>query len=196
MIRRVLLDLDDVCNRCTMYALKWVGCPVSSLDQSQFPTECGYDIVGAANRLVGFDRFTVKSFWDSMPREFWSTIPISSEFNWLLGQVEHLVGKDNICFLTTPTICPESVAGKLDWIHNHAPRWLHRQFLIGPRKQFCAHPDAILIDDSDKNVNVFRAWGGRALLVPRPWNTLHAKETLPYLQEQFAELFEDQFANI
>ena len=192
MPRRLLLDIDDVCNRCTMHALKWVGCPLDSLDQSQFPAECGYDIVGAANRLMGYEKFTVSTFWNSIPREFWATTPISPEFNWLLGQVEHLVGQENVCLLTSPTIDPDCLAGKLEWIHAFTPKWLHRQFLVGPCKQFCAHPDALLVDDSDKNVNAFRKWGGKALLVPRPWNTLHEKETLPYLQEQFAELFEEQ----
>jgi hypothetical protein len=191
-VRRVLIDLDDVCNLCTMHALKFMGCPVESHEYDKFPVECGYDIVAAANKLVGEERFTVKTFWNGIPREFWATIPISEEFHWLLGVTEHFAGRENICLLTAPTIDPDCLAGKLEWIHAHMPRWMHRQFLVGPRKHFCATPDALLIDDSDNNVNKFRDWGGQALLVPRPWNSLHAVETKEYLSEQLNGLIEDQ----
>lgn len=184
MIRRILLDIDDVCNQCTKYALQWVGCP---LDYTRFneiyPTHHGYNIVDVANELLGFERFDVPAFWNMIPRTFWATCPISEEFNWLLDSCVQLVGQENVCLLTGPTKDPDCLAGKLDWITKNCPPWLHRQYLIGPCKQFCAHPDALLIDDSDANVNVFREWGGHALLVPRPWNTLHAVNTQEWLAD-------------
>ena len=92
--------------------------------------------------------------------------------------------------MTSPTIDPDCLAGKLEWIHEFTPRWMHRQYLVGPRKQFCAHREALLIDDADKNVNTFREWGGQALLVPRPWNSMHAlaMHTPEYLSAQFDSL--------
>jgi 5'(3')-deoxyribonucleotidase len=128
---------------------------------------------------------TKSEFWDSITRDIWATIPQSEEFYLLLGYCENLVGQENICILTAPTIDPECVAGKLEFIHNHFPKWMHRQFLIGPRKQFCAHPEALLIDDADKNVDQFRAWGGNAILVPRPWNSLHARNTVAHIHREF-----------
>lgn len=189
MIRRVLLDIDDVCNRCSEYALKWVGCP---MDYSRFydlyPSKYGYDIVSVANELMGYPRFDVKSFWNMIPRVFWATCPVSAEFEFVLNACVDLVGKDNVCFLTGPTKDPDCLAGKLEWISRVTPEFMHRQYLIGPRKQFCAHPEALLVDDSDANVNLFREWGGNAILVPRPWNTLHATPTLQHLREQFDAL--------
>ncbi len=41
---------------------------------------------------------------------------------------------------------------------------------IGGKKHLLAHKDALLIDDRDENVAEFRHAGGKAILIPRPWN--------------------------
>ena len=190
MIKRILLDIDDVCNRFTMTALHYVGCRIDPMQYTSFPPECQFDIVCAANKLLGYERFNVSDFWEHIPRKFWANAPPSAEFPLLIGWCESLVGQENVCLLTSPTIDPDCLAGKLEWIHQFAPRWLHRQYLVGPCKQFAAHPEALLIDDSDKNVNKFRSWGGQAVLVPRPWNTNHALNTMEHLAHAFELLHE------
>ena len=192
MIKRILLDIDDVCNRFTMTALHYVGCRIDPMKYDSFPTDCQFDIVCAANTLLGYERFTVSDFWEHIPRKFWANTPVSEEFPYLLGWCESLVGQENICLLTSPTIDPDCLAGKCEWVQRFMPRWLHRQFLVGPCKQFCAHPDALLIDDSDRNVNKFREWGGQALLLPRPWNSLHGVNTLQHLSLIFDTLHHEK----
>ena len=60
MIRRILLDIDDVCNQCTRYALKWLGIPFDyNTFYQKYPTKYGYDIVSAANDLLCYERFDV-----------------------------------------------------------------------------------------------------------------------------------------
>lgn len=186
--KRILLDLDGVLNKSPMSFLRHVGCPVDPDRYDEYPIECGWDLVEAANLLHPSRRFTVSTFWDAIDRSAWATAPVSDEFTWLLEQCEALVGRDNVCILTSPTICPECHAGKIEWIQRFCPKWLHRQYFIGPRKHFCAHPDGLLIDDADHNVTSFREHGGKALLVPRPWNSLHAVDTLPHLKAEFSKL--------
>jgi hypothetical protein len=65
----------------------------------------------------------------------------------------------------------------MSWIEKHLPAY-RRRFLIGPRKEFCAHGGSVLIDDSDKNVASFRDAGGLAILYPRPWNSRHAESEI------------------
>ena len=187
---RILLDLDDVCNRFTMYALKHVGCPVDELAYCDFNPAWGWDIVRAANALHPNHQFTPDEFWNSLDRDVWASVPESAEFKALLCRCEELVGSENVCILSSPTHDPDCLAGKLEWIHDHFPKRMHRQFLIGPRKHFCARPDALLIDDSDRNVEAFRAHGGQALLVPRPWNSLHYMPTLTFLDDAFKIFFD------
>lgn len=192
MIKRILLDLDDVCNRFTMSALWHVGCRVDPMDDRTHPGGGNYDVVAIANQLYGYERFTKQKFWDSFPQRFWATVPPSAEFPYLIGWCESLVGQENVCLLTSPTIDPDCLAGKLEWIHNFCPKWLHRQFLVGPRKRFCAHSEALLIDDADKNVDEFRDWGGRALLVPRPWNSAAGLNTGEVLAHAFEAMHEER----
>jgi hypothetical protein len=193
MIRRILLDIDDVCNKCSMYALKWLGVPFDySNFYTKYPTVHGYDIVTTANEMLGYERFDVKSFWSMIPRNFWASCPMSDEYPWLFQLCVDLVGQENVCFLTGPTKDPDCLAGKLEWINRFTPEFMHRQYLIGPRKQFCAHHEALLVDDSDANIDKFREWGGNGILVPRPWNTLNAINTKQHVIVEFGKLFQEK----
>ena len=194
--KRIFLDLDDVCNRFTMYALKQVGCPVDEFSYRDFDPAWGWDIVRAANALHPTREFMTADFWNSLGRDIWSSVPESAEFKALLHRCEKLVGTENVCILSSPTHDPECLAGKLEWIQDHFPKRMHRQFLIGPQKHFCARPDALLIDDSDHNVRTFRIYGGQVILVPRPWNALHtissyseSKLTLTYVFDVLNNVF-------
>lgn len=188
---RIFLDLDDVCNRFTMYALRMVGCPVDSWSYRDFNPEWGWDIVKAANTLHPTRKFTTADFWNSISREVWATVPESGEYDTLLCDSASLVGDENVCILSSPTLDPDCLAGKAEWIRKHICPELRRQYLIGPRKYFCARPDALLIDDSDKNVREFRQHGGQAILMPRPWNSLwEIRNPLTYVQYAMKQAFD------
>lgn len=191
MIRKILLDMDGVLNRFQFHALRHLG--FVNYEEDQYPRQCGWDIVTAANVLAGEKRWSKSQFWNAMTREVWATVPKSFEFNLIIDKAVSLVGEENVCILTSPTLDPECLAGKAEWIRDFCPKFLHRQFLIGPSKTFCAHPDSLLIDDADKNVAAFREAGGQALLVPRPWNEAHpyATNTPTVLYNAFNR-FEDE----
>jgi hypothetical protein len=190
-INRILLDLDDVCNQMTMWTMKWVGCDIDPMDNSQFPVEVGYDVVGATNLLHPAKRdWTVPEFWEAITREAWATAPESPEFPWILEQCEALVGQENVFIATSPTKDPDCLAGKLEWIHDHFPEWMWRQYAITPRKYIGARPDTLLIDDSCANIDEFQKAGGQVLLVPKPWNPLHTYDTRLYLEKALANLLE------
>lgn len=189
---RIFLDLDDVLNQFTMPALARVGCNVDLTSFRDFWPGWGFDIIKAANALHPTRSFALTEFWGMFKRTDWANFPKSDEFDFLLQQSEALVGRENICILTTPILDPNCAAGKMEWIYKNCPKWLHRQYLIGPCKHMCARPDALLIDDSDKNVKAFRDHGGQAILVPRPWNSLHKINAGKRLSETFHMLFEQK----
>ena len=191
---RILLDMDDVLNRFTMQALAHVGCAVDPTSFDDFNPAWGFDIIEAANALhpnKGLP-FTLDSFWGWFSRRDWASWPKSDECNWLIDNCERLVGRENICILTSPVLNPSCAAGKIEWIYEFCPEWLHRQYLIGPMKHMCARPDALLIDDSDANVEAFQKHGGQAVLVPRPWNSGHKFNAMRYLRDAFKMLFEQK----
>ena len=138
MIRRIFLDLDDVCNTLAPFVLHSVGCDIGPRDYARYPREHGVNIADAANAMLSDSRYTPATFWASMPRSIWVKVPESDFFPWLLEECAKAVGRENVCIATSPTKCPESLAGELEWIHDHFPEWMHRQFAITPRKHLFA----------------------------------------------------------
>lgn len=120
------------------------------------------------------------SFWRKLTgAEFWETLEKTDFADALLGM---LGGEQFI--ITSPTLDPMCLSGKYIWIKHNYPE-LARKFLIGPCKEYCARPDICLVDDSDYNVDKFRRHGGKAILVPQPWNSAHAhvNDRLTYIQK-------------
>lgn len=90
-----------------------------------------------------------------------------------------------VVLMTTPSEDPYSAAGKLAWIQEQLPAEQHRRYSLSPCKPSLRHSAALLIDDGEHNVDGFRAprfvhsggsnmhalAGGRAVLVPAPWNS-------------------------
>jgi len=184
MIRRIFLDLDDVCNTLAPFVLHSVGCDIGPSDYARYPRVHGFNISDAANAMLGGSRYTPATFWASMPRSVWVNVPESPFFPWLLERCAEVVGRENVCIATSPTKCPESLAGKLMWIHDHFPEWMHRQYAITPRKHLFARPDSLLIDDYRENTKRFEGHGGHAILVPRPWNVNRGSDPRNYLEEK------------
>lgn len=119
--------------------------------------------------LLGIDK---AEFWRPMGEEFWAGLDWLPDGRSILSAVETTFGKESICLLTSPCLTPGCEAGKVRWIREHLPDY-SRRYLIGPAKEFCAHGRAVLVDDYDVNVDRFREHGGRAVLIPRPWNSRH-----------------------
>jgi hypothetical protein len=190
MIRRIFLDLDDTCNTLAMHVLYCVGCPVNPRDYRQHPVAFGYEIHEAANHLLGRPKFAnAGQFWSTITRTDWAECPTSEIFPRILLRAARLVGRENVCIATGPTKCPESLSGKLDWIHRVMPHWMHRQYAITPRKHLFARPDALLIDDLEANLDRFQAGGGHGILVPRPWNRLRGADPFDAIDGQLENLF-------
>lgn len=189
MINQVYLDIDDTLNSFTMRCLRFFGCGIGDFDYDCYPRECRYDIVCACETLGG-GKFNLKEFWNAVPRRIWYTCPKSEVFDLLLEKAQQLAPRDKIFLLTAPTKDPECLAGKLDWIVDNLPEWLHRQYFITPRKSELAREGRLLIDDSDKNINAWFDAGGTGILVPRPWNSLSCIDTRSYLEKQLETLCE------
>ena len=119
--------------------------------------------------MLGLSR---SAFWRPADNiDFWLNLPWTPDGEEILAAVLRRFGPEQVCILSSPSRSPFSAAGKVAWIQRHLPRTLQRSFLIGPRKELLASPRSLLLDDNDANVARFRAAGGSAILVPRPWNS-------------------------
>lgn len=135
--------------------------------------KCGGEIVGPD--IHEKYNMTEAEFWDPMGHDFWANLDFMPDGIKILETIEHYFGVNNICVLTSPLRNPDSLSGKLDWIQKNLPKY-HRSYLIGPRKEFCANENHILIDDFEHNVDKFRQHGGTAFLVPRTYNRDRGKD--------------------
>lgn len=169
---------------------------VHGIEYDTYPVECGWDIVWACNVLKPGCGMTAAKFWKGLEgKSFWAGLPKTWLCDRLIYELKRLVGYKNMCILSSCNV-EGSADGKKAWIREHLPKELWSNCLYGSgAKSFCARPDAILIDDYDLNVDEFRAAGGRAVLVPRPWNRdwkhrLTTDTTIQRLQHEVASLAE------
>jgi len=172
------LDMDGVIVDLATALHKRYNLPFSYHDSS-YPYESGWWDIWPPKSLG----MSPLEAWNDLDEDFWVNVGWTKDGPDILVYLESIFGPENICLLSAPTLS-HSVSGKFKWIEKNLPQYLKR-FLIGPAKRFCAYEDAVLIDDRDKNVEEFIDAGGQAILVPRPWNSLHHKSHISALEIYF-----------
>ena len=73
-------------------------------------------------------------------------------------------------FCSTPIEDPDCYAGKLQWLQDHGFMASAESLILVKDKSALIRPEAILIDDRQETVDLWRVRGGMAVLYPRQWN--------------------------
>lgn len=129
-------------------------------------------------------------FFSQVDENWWANLPPTEDHMRIMDVVKDHFGAGRICLLTgLPPLKPayerkndpRIAAGKIRWIEKHYPQY-NRQHYIGGHKHLAASPRHILIDDDDHNVATFRKSGGKAILLPRSWNTNARFPAVEYLK--------------
>jgi hypothetical protein len=185
-MHKCLLDMDGIVVDMIKGAMQVTG--VEKVDSNYNGIYDGY-LAGTWDLSKTLKLPHSDSLWGMVDADWWANLPWTIEGKAILDLAESHFGRKNVCLLTRPLpLClggDECVTGKLRWISRHMPDYSER-YLMGAAKQFCAgSTDHLLIDDSDTNTESFTLHGGRAFLVPRPWNTRHKQkhEVLPKLEK-------------
>ncbi len=117
---------------------------------------------------------TRKEFFAPCDHDFWARLPKYPEADEIVHTCLERFGAENIAILSDPGLYSRTaMTGKHEWLERHFPMLADGGFLFGRRKQVCANPFTLLIDDYDKNVENFAKRHGNTFLVPRPWNKSH-----------------------
>lgn len=111
---------------------------------------------------------TAAEFFRPMSFNYWESLDKLPLADWLVDVVYGYT-TCRVGVLTSPCTTPGCVEGKRAWIEKHYPRLASRIVFTG-NKGLLSHPDALLIDDSDKNCSDFRLGRGWTYLWPQPWN--------------------------
>lgn len=95
---------------------------------------------------------------------FWANLPVMKDGMNIYNKI-----KNHDVYILTATGDFMCEIGKKIWVKNNLG--LDEDRIIFEKDKFkYATADTLLIDDYDKNVDQFIEAGGRAILVPRPWN--------------------------
>lgn len=170
---KVFLDMDGVvadftAGLCAAFNIPFTNYPYSMphglWDYVEY-VEQYYGVTWDQVKQVCSDR----SFWVELPG-----LPKSDN----LYKALTLIYEHDVRFLTTSTGDFDAVFdGKREWLEGRGWATSHDKRMIllepGETKEQYARPDTVLLDDQDKNIQDFRHGGGRAILVPRPWNNRH-----------------------
>lgn len=114
------------------------------------------------------------AFWAPLGNaRFWENLEPLWDGMRLFQEVANEIGPARIGILSSG-LCPGSCDGKRAWLAKHLPGY-EKQAVFSHNKRLVGGPGKILIDDHDPNVDGFRAAGGRAVLIPRPWNSAAAE---------------------
>lgn len=178
---KCFLDVDELLAAWVQGALRLHELPDPYIEASSWGNYNIVDLVGWSDRAA--------EFFEPMTEEFWAELEPTPFAEDVVGAVIDAFGPDHVCLLTKPVLTAGCETGKRRWIERHFPRF-RRQYLIGPPKAMCAGPDALLVDDSDRNVDEFIARGGQAVVFPRLWNRNYALAVDPvgYLRDKLAVL--------
>jgi 5'(3')-deoxyribonucleotidase len=152
------LDMDGVLVDLNSGILDLFG-----IDRSRAREITQWDPVGQAGLPD-----TVAGLWDKVTAagpEFWECLPKTP---WA-DELVRLAGERG-CIITAPMTGAEGdcYQGKLLWVRRYYPH-LFKRFVCTKEKGLVAKPSICLIDDKKKNIQDFRAEGGRAMLWPTRW---------------------------
>ncbi len=176
-VSRIMLDLDNIVNNFTMHAMRYLGCKLD-----EFPIEVGYDIVAAINLTHPTNRhWTPEQVWGTLGDDLWYHMPMSDFYQIILDYSVDIVGRDRVFICSALTENVHCTAGKLKWMQRNLPEWLQDQYVLTSRKFLLANSRTLLIDDYPGNTTAFEEAGGRAILVPQPWNLYNRYDTKSFV---------------
>jgi 5'(3')-deoxyribonucleotidase len=171
MIDKVFIDIDGVVADFVSAVIALHG----TSPESVIPYMRGsYDIQAHLG-------ISAKKFWGAISEEptFWEELDKTKEADQILETIRRRAGTNiEIFFLSAPSLSPLSHYGKAAWIKKHYPEYLSKLILTG-HKYLLATRNSVLVDDSDAKIDAFRKAGGKAILFPRPWNSLHQFSEIP-----------------
>lgn len=134
-----------------------------------------YDLGPAFQQVVGAGTADVwQRLRDYGEAKFYAELELHETALETLEWLADCVGTENVMLCTSPSANPDSAKGKLQFIQEKLPSWIHRQYALCPSKHLLAGKNKVLIDDSDANCAAFKKRKGGALLVPRVWNSEYA----------------------
>lgn len=159
----IYLDVDGVCADFITPGLRAIG-QNPELILEQWQDKYAGEFYPEA--LIGMPPKQLFYELDKLGAAFWAEL---SPFPWFPDLYYELSSYGHVVFLTAPTGFPDCLAGKYQWLCNFFGEGF-TDCVFTEHKERLAHPNAILIDDSDRNIERFGERGGNGIIFPCFWN--------------------------
>lgn len=166
MIHTVYLDMDGVLTNFMDHALALHGTTAKALEPRW--TTGSYGV----HESLGI---TEDQFWERIDarEDFWDQLPLYPWADRIFTVAQQVA--EHVIILSAPSQDWRSAAGKMSclqrWKGRHFRDWI---FTPAKHKHRLARPDALLVDDSDRNCEDFVEAGGTAIIFPQRWNSNHS----------------------
>jgi hypothetical protein len=183
---KLLLDLDGVCVDFISAICKLHGKPYLYDDPKflgRYDTEAAWGITNE------------ELLKPTNSLDWWEMLEPMYDLQSTIELILKYFKPKDVCILSKPPSCsPAAMEGKWYWCDHHLPMFKNK--LFGNTKAFCAHREAVLLDDDDFKIDKFRMEGGRGALFPRPWNSMfnHSGE-LDIVEANFEAMFLQPVSN-
>lgn len=169
----IFLDMDGVLSWSHLQTLWFYGIEITLETWPAGQTTLEIAQAAGATNITDID-----VWWDHFDEYFWATLPKTPECDDLISSCARRVGEKNVFILSRPTNNPHCSSGKMIWVHQNLPTWIHDQVILTKYKWLLAGPDRFLIDDDASNCRAFRRQGGRAKWISRPWSDANRESLL------------------
>jgi len=154
MKQKIFLDVDGVLADFSGAVINLLGLGITNDDITHW------------DFLLEYAGMSSDRFWSHFDDNFWANLVKKTPE---CDEIVKLLEEYRPCLLTSPAFI--GAGGKQEWIRKNLPSFFYDgRYLIGPAKEYLAHKNAILIDDSDSNIGNWEEGGGIGILVPKPWN--------------------------
>jgi len=164
LTNRIFIDVDGVILRWSLNVLSWKGIDITLPEIERIIHDEDFvafeALFGGREGLVEFVESHGHLLWTHLPKYSWADA--------LIGIVtricEHV--PDTACaFLTSFSDWPHGAAGRIIQLEREYPSI---PIILTKKKEFCAYPQSILIDDFDRNIKSFEAAGGKTIKIKNP----------------------------
>lgn len=143
---------------------------------------------------VSADGLTEEQMWDkiaSIGASWWENL---EKLPWADELVERMKRLGEVAFLSSPgnlpkwpKSVPDAAKGKMLWVLKYFP---DTPLILCHKKELCASPNTILIDDSEKKVKSFISSGGKSFLWPNQYKIMDGETELDEIFEKIEDAVE------
>jgi 5'(3')-deoxyribonucleotidase len=152
----ILLDMDGVLANFVSASITAAHLPIAEEDVVDWDYYKPFCTLNQFWQRIG----TLPYFWIKLEKYEWADE---------LFKMCSLMAKTVIA--TSPSRCSACPSEKVNWLREQGYLTADStDYMLGPHKELMARENTILIDDSDRNIEAFRAAGGRAITFPQKWN--------------------------